>query len=241
VKTIAAALETKDTIPEVRSQMELIQEIQTDDWWQDIPIPLLERARKRLRLLVRHIEKTQRQPIYTHFLDEMGTETPIDLPGFVGSSTEFDRFRAKARQFLLAHESHITLHKLRHNEPLTPSDLSELERMLLESGGTPDHLAYAKQTSQSLGIFIRSLVGLDREAAKLAFGTFLSGSMVSAAQIEFINLIIDYLTHHGIMEPGLLYESPFIDINANGPEGVFNPAQVDALISRLAEIRATAA
>jgi type I restriction enzyme, R subunit len=114
--------------------------------------------------------------------------------------------------------------------------------MLLESGiGTPEHLEYAKQTSQGLGLFIRSLVGLDREAAKQAFGSFLSGSTVSATQIEFINLIIDYLTHHGTMEPSLLYESPFIDINANGPEGIFAPEQVDALISRLKDIRSTAA
>jgi type I restriction enzyme, R subunit len=239
VKAIAAALEERANIPSIGEQIELIQDIQTDAWWQDITVPLLERARKRLRLLVRLIDKTQRQPIYTDFIDEIGTETLVELPGF-GSGNEFDRFRAKARQFLRAHENHITLHKLRFNEPLTPTDLSELERMLQESGiGTPEHLEYAKQTG--LGIFIRSLVGLDREAAKLAFGTFLSGATVSAAQIEFINLIIDYLTHHGIMEPSLLYESPFIDINANGPEGVFNAGQVDELIARLNKIRSTAA
>jgi len=90
-------------------------------------------------------------------------------------------------------------------------------------------------------LFIRSLVGLDREAAKQAFGIFLSGSTPSANQIEFINLIIDHLTHHGIMEPGLLYESPFTDINAQGPEGVFNSTQVDTLISVLEQIRASAA
>jgi type I restriction enzyme, R subunit len=43
------------------------------------------------------------------------------------------------------------------------------------------------------------------------------------------------------MEPSLLYESPFIDINASGPKGIFAPGQVDTLISRLEDIRATAA
>lgn len=153
-----------------------------------------------------------------------------------------DRFRAKARQFLLAHQDHLTIHKLRFNQPLTATDLDELERILLESGiGTLEHLEYAKETSQGLGLFIRSLVGLDREAAKQAFGQFLSGCVLSADQIEFINLIIDHLTHHGIMDPGLLYESPFTDINAQGPEGVFSFEQVDALVSVLSEIRAAAA
>lgn len=112
----------------------------------------------------------------------------------------------------------------------------------LEAGvATPEHLEQAKQVSQGLGLFIRSLVGLDREAAKQAFCEFLSGVAASANQIEFINLIVEHLTHYGILEPGLLYESPFIDINPQGPEGVFDSEQVDALFSVLGHIRATAA
>jgi type I restriction enzyme R subunit len=111
VKAIATALEAKDSIPMVREQMALIQEIQTDAWWQDVTLPMLERVRKRLRGLVRLIEKVQRQPIYTDFTDELGLETSIDIPGF-GGADEFDRFRAKTRQFLLAHENHLTIHKL---------------------------------------------------------------------------------------------------------------------------------
>ncbi|MDX2099606.1 MAG: DEAD/DEAH box helicase family protein [Leptolyngbyaceae cyanobacterium bins.59] len=241
VRAIASALEGKDNIPTVREQMALIQEIQTDEWWQDVTVPMLERARKRLRNLVRLIEKVERQPIYTNFEDELGVETEIEIPGF-GGADEFDRFRAKARQFLKAHETHVVIHKLKFNQPLTETDLSELERILLEAGvGTPDHLEQAKQTSQGLGIFIRSLIGLDREAAKQAFGEFLSGSTATADQIEFINLIIDHLTHHGIMDPGLLYEAPFTDINSQGPEGVFRPEQVDTLVSVLESIRIAAA
>ncbi|MEP0914075.1 hypothetical protein NDI45_24510 [Leptolyngbya sp. GB1-A1] len=52
---------------------------------------------------------------------------------------------------------------------------------------------------------------------------------------------MDYLTHHGIMEPALLYESPFTNICPEGPEGVFDPEQVGGLISVLEDIRATAA
>lgn len=240
VRAIAAALEEKDSIPMVREQMEVIQDLQADTWWEDVTVPMLERVRKRLRALIRLIEKTQRQPIYTDFADELGTENPIEIPGF-SSGNEFDRFRTKTRQFLLAHENHLTIYKLRSNEPLTALDLGELERILLESGiSTPEHLEYAKQTSQGLGLFIRSLVGLDREAAKQALGKFSSGFAASADQIEFINLIIDHLTHHGIMKPGLLYESPFTDISSQGPEGIFSSEQVDALVSVLSEIRAAA-
>ena len=39
--------------------------------------------------------------------------------------------------------------------------------MLLEAGaGTPDDINRAKEENHKLGLFLRSLVGLDREAAK---------------------------------------------------------------------------
>lgn len=44
----------------------------------------------------------------------------------------------------------------------------------------------------------------------------------------------------GQQQPELLYESPFTDLNPQGPEGVFDSTQVDELISLLGEVRARA-
>ena len=68
----------------------------------------------------------------------------------------------------------------------------------------PEHLQKAKMESNGLGLFVRSLVGLDREAAKKALAGFLSGKKMSANQIQFMNLIVDLLTEHGVMKPELL-------------------------------------
>jgi type I restriction enzyme R subunit len=92
-----------------------------------------------------------------------------------------------------------------------------------------------------LGIFVRSLVGLDREAAKHAFDQFQCKRKLSANQIEFLNMIIDYLTDRGVMDPRLLYESPFTDFDAMGVEGVFDNGGVFELISILEEVRQRAA
>jgi len=203
VKEIASLLEEKTSIPMVRDQIALIQEVQTDEFWQDVTLPMLERVRRRLRALVKLIEKARRQPVYSDFQDLLGDETAIDLPGFE-SGTDFERFRAKARQFLREHENHPTIRKLRWNERLTMNDLAELERMLLEAGvGSVADLGRAKKESQGLGLFIRSLVGLDREAAKGALGEFLVGTTATANQVEFINLIVDHLTERGVLEPAI--------------------------------------
>ncbi len=237
VKAIAGLLEEKSSIPMVHEQMPLIQDIQTDEWWQDVTVPMLENVRRRLRALIKLIEKQQRKPIYTDFEDVMGSETAIELPGFT-SPDSYERFRAKTRQFLREHEDDLVIHKLRMNEALTALDLKELERMLKESGvGKADHLEQAKTESNGLGLFVRSLVGLDRQAAKQAMAGFMAGKILSANQIEFIDLIVDHLTEHGVIKDGLLYESPFTDKTPQGPEMIFGSEYTDELIGMLNEIR----
>ncbi len=224
----------------VQAQIVLIQEIQNDEWWKDVTVPMLETVRRRLRSLVKLIEKQARKPIYTDFEDEIGENTSIELPGFT-SGDSFEKFRDKARAFLRDHQDHLAIRKLRLNEPLTALDLQELERMLVESAAlNPDHLTKAKVECEGLGLFVRSLVGMEREAAKEALGHFAAGSTLSANQIEFVNLIVDQLTAHGAMKPELLYETPFTDMNPHGPDGIFNSAQVDELLELLSRIRARA-
>ncbi|MCK9397118.1 MAG: DEAD/DEAH box helicase family protein [Methylobacter sp.] len=240
IQAIACALEEQEAIPAIKAQMPLIQAIAGDEWWEDATVPMLEIVRKKLRALVKLIEKGKKNVVYTDFEDELGDETPIELPQ-VGIGMNLARFREKARQFLRAHESHVSLQRLRRNQPLTPSDLTELEHMLLEAGGSLELINQAKEQSHGLGIFIRSLIGLDRETAKLAFSEFISGTTATPNQIEFINLVVQYLTENGVMEPDRLYESPFTDINPLGPEGVFSSTKVDRIVQVLVEIRQTAA
>jgi type I restriction enzyme, R subunit len=237
VREIAGLLEEKDSIPMVREQMALIQEIQTDEYWQDINIPMLENSRRRLRGLVKLIDKVKRKMIYTDFEDSIGQSVSVQLPGFVTPGVNLDRFRAKARQFLRAHTDLAAVHKLRLNLPLSTVDLNDLEKVLTESGvGTAEELELAKRESQGLGIFVRSLVGLDRETAKRAFNSFLSDKAMNATQIEFINLIIDHLTEYGIMDPTLLYKSPFTDLNSKGPEGIFPSGRIDEILALLSNV-----
>lgn len=237
VKAIAGLLEEKSSIPMVREQLLLIQDLQSDEWWQDVTTPMLETVRKRIRLLVKLIEKQKRKPIYTDFEDELGAEATVELPGFAAPDN-FEKFRAKARAFLKEHEDNLAIHKLWINHPLIKADLDELERIMNESGvGTSADIQKAKVESQGLGLFVRSLIGLDREAAKQAFGKFTVGKTLNSNQLEFINLIIDHLTERGIMEPALLYESPFTDLSPRGPDGLFNSRQVEELVRLLGDIK----
>jgi type I restriction enzyme R subunit len=103
---------------------------------------------------------------------------------------------------------------------------------LVEAGGTEDEIQNVK-SQIGLGLFLRSLVGLDREAAKKAFATFLANKTLTANQIQFVDLIIESLAQRGWIDPQLLYDSPFSDFSSRGVEGVFNPEQVNQIIAVL--------
>ncbi|QDV40662.1 type I restriction enzyme EcoKI subunit R [Stieleria neptunia] len=240
VIAIAGLLEEKSSIPMVDKQMTYIQDVQKEEWWTDVTVPMLEVIRRRLRDLVQFIEKQNRKPVYSDFVDEIGEGDEIELATFSGGDT-FERFRSKAQTFLREHYDIEAVRKLRTNEPLTQADLDALERILTDNEiGNPEYIDQAKQESEGFGVFVRSLVGLDREVAKKLFGDFLEGTNFNANQIEFINLIINQLVDHGIVDVSLLYESPFTDIAPQGPDAIFTAEQVDRIMQLLDDIRATA-
>ncbi len=236
---IAGLLEEISNVPMVAKELELILEVQTEDFWQDIACPTLETVRRRLRALIKLIEIKRRPIVYTDFEDEIGASAEIEIRG-VNVGTDMDRFRAKARHFLKENANRLAVLKLRRNEPLTPTDLDELERIFVNAGTEPAQIE-AIRAEGGLGLFVRSLVGLDREAAKKAFAGFLAARKPTADQIEFVNMIVDHLTDRGVMEPRLLYESPFIDINPLGVEGVFGQQDAAEVISIIDSVNRRAA
>lgn len=113
--------------------------------------------------------------------------------------------------------------------------------MLVKAGGSPELISEASHQSAGLGIFIRSLVGLDREAAAQLFSEFVGGSKATPEQIEFIDLIINELTQNGVMEPERLFQSPYTDLNAQGPMGLFPQAEVMQIVGVLKLVKERAA
>lgn len=236
----AAALEELENVPMVAEQMHLILDIQTDEFWTDITPSMLNTVRKCLRALMKLADGRKRLLVYTNFEDELGEHEEVEL-NIVTVGTDMERFKAKVRHFLKDHIDHITIQKIRLNQPLTAQDVAEIEAMFIEAGvATTEDIAKLKQETQ-IGVFILSLVGLDREAAKEIFAEFQKDRNLTGDQIEFLDMVINYLTERGVMEPKLLYESPFTDVNDLGVEGVFESAQVLQLIGILEETRDRAA
>jgi type I restriction enzyme R subunit len=240
LRDLAAQLEARANIPQVAGELELIRDLTTDEWWQDVTVPMLEEVRSRLRSLIGLIESSAQGALYTNFTDELGELIEVDS-GRLLTRDEFQQFRLRARDFLRAHEDHLTMQRLRRNQPLTEVDLDELQRFLLSHGvGSEQAIQRATEESKGFGLFIRSLVGLDRNAAKEVFAEFLADGTHTANQIRYINVIIDELTGRGVMDATRLYDPPFSDLAPKGPEDLFTQEEANNICHLLDLIKARA-
>jgi type I restriction enzyme R subunit len=236
---IAALLEERAAIPMVAAQLGLLEEIQTDLYWEGINVAELENVRRKIRSMVQLIERAKRKIVYTSFDDELGEESMIALPD-VPVGVDIEKLRAKAQEFLKKHEQDRAIQRLKWNEPLAPDDLQALEAIFAAEGTSAASIEEAKRVGHGLGLFVRSLVGLDRAAAKRSFSSFLDGKTLTANQIEFVDLVIDHLSRRGWIDPSQLYESPFIDLHPHGVDGIFSDGDVREMLGILTSIRKNA-
>ncbi|UQS26067.1 DEAD/DEAH box helicase family protein [Amycolatopsis thermalba] len=242
VQEIAEALLDPTTLnnPVVAKQQELLSDLISDDWWQDVTLPMLESMRRRIRGLVRLIPKIRRGVVYTDFEDELGELTQAELRG-ITLGTNRSRFETKVRTYLRSHEHELAVQKLLRNRQITAVDLEQLEAVFVESAfGSPEDIAQVKEEYGGLGLFLRSLTGLDYESAAAAFDQFQAGKTLSASQLHFLKLLIDFLAKNGTVDVGALYEPPFTALAPGGPEDIFENAEVNAIQTVLNEVRSRA-
>ncbi|MBL2015349.1 type III restriction endonuclease subunit R, partial [Klebsiella pneumoniae] len=88
--------------------------------------------RKRIRGLVKLIEKSTSTIVYSMLNDEIGEMQAVDIP-VVSSGVNLAQYRKRVESFIKANENHITIAKLKRGLALTPTDLSELERFVFEA------------------------------------------------------------------------------------------------------------
>lgn len=231
----AGKLSKKASIPAVAQKMPIILEVQQKIFWEGATIPGIERVRLELRDIIKFLD-SENTPIYfTMFEDEFSGDMQVHT--LVFNANDLDAYKSKMEQYLKAQCNNLIIHKLRNNLPITQSDLQELERMLFEQGsiGTKEEFVKA-YGDQPLGKFIRSIVGLEIQAAQLAFGEILNNKTLSAKQIQFVNTIINFLNVKGIIEPSMLFEAPFTDLNSNGVSGLFDDKIAAKIITLIEKI-----
>ena len=81
----------------------------------------------------------------------------------------------------------------------------------MERGCTKEEYT-AEYGEKPIGEFVREVVGLDMNAAKEAFAEFLGNTNLDSRQIYFVNQIVEYIVHNGMMKDlSVLQDAPFTD------------------------------
>lgn len=237
----AEQLEAKSTIPAVQAQLQLIQDIQTQEFWQDIHLVTLEKLRRKLRNLMFALDKDKKEMVYTNFEDEVqGVHDVTNV--YKNPSVDLAQYRKKIELYIQDHQDQLTIQKLKRNKAITQADLDILEGLLLEASGMSDVETYREKILQEkpLGTFIRELVGLDMNAAKEAFSSFLDEEAYNAEQIQFVDQVIDYLINNGILDMSQLFEPPFTDNHGESAYGFFDEGTVVELFGVIRKVNANA-
>lgn len=202
-----AGIASVANIPEIQAQSELINKILNTDYVDNAGIGELEEIREKLRDLMKYIPKGTVKYV-TNFTDELLStewkESELE-------NDELKNYKAKAEYYIRQHQDNIAIAKLKTNKPLTPTDIESLEEILWREVGTKQDYEQEFGT-KPLGEFVREIVGLDMNAAKEAFSEYLTNTSLDSRQIYFVNQIVEYIVHNGIMKDlSVLQESPFTD------------------------------
>ncbi len=202
-----SAIASVANIPEVDAQAELINKILHTDYVERAGINEFEHIRIHLRYLIKYIRKSS--VVYdTDLADDI---LAIDWRDSELENDDLRNYRAKAEFYIRQHENESAIAKLKSNIPLTKDDLSDLERILWSEIGTKEDYT-AEVGDKPLGEFVRGIVGLSMNAAKEAFSAYLNDTNLDDRQIYFVNQIVEYIVHNGMMKDlSVLQQTPFSD------------------------------
>lgn len=195
-------------IPEIMVQSELIDKILNTDYLERAGMDEFEHIRNNLRNLMKYIPVSRSSVYNTNFDDEiLSTEwkdSELD-------SDDLKNYKMKAEFYIRRHQDEEAIAKLKSNVPLNSDDISALEKILWSEVGSKEDYE-AEYGQKPLGEFVREIVGLDMDAAKKAFSKYLDDTNLDSRQIYFVNQIVEYIVHNGVMKDmSVLQEPPFTD------------------------------
>ena len=202
-----SAVASVANIPEIMAQSELIDKILHTDYVENAGVNEFEYIRENLRDLMKYIPKTVLR-YDTNFDDEI---LSMDWNESELENDDLKNYKAKAEFYVRQHMDNAAIAKLKSNVPLTAEDVQVLEKILWSEVGTKADYE-AEYGQKPLGEFVREIVGLDMNAAKEAFAQYLNDATLDSRQIYFVNQIVEYIVHNGMMKDlSVLQEAPFTD------------------------------
>ena len=209
VTDIAKSLQEKASIQQVKSKIEIINEVAHPDFWKAATLEKLEKVRIELRDLVQFIKGDKKRNFTINIPDiiEYKDAPKHTLPTLT--------YRERVIYYISKHRNHPVLEKIHSMQQLTQADILSLEQICWKELGTKEEYQnYVRRggliCGDSVAAFIRSIIKVDRAKALELYSKFLNNSPLNPEQEEYVKCVLDYVCSNGDILPATLYkEEPF--------------------------------
>ena len=212
----------------VREKAETIKRVKSDAFWTDVSVADLEYARINLREIMHHRVKGGSQSVPPKVVDitEDAGQVQFARRSATLKSVDMKAYQQVIEAELKKHfETNPVLKKIRSGEPVSDREIDVLVSLILTQN--PDVRRenleeFFSETAVPLYLAIRTIIGMDPEAVRDKFASFVQKyPKLSAKQTRFLALLQNHIARYGTIEVERLYDAPFTVIDADGPDGVF--------------------
>jgi type I restriction enzyme R subunit len=212
----------------VREKAETIKRVKSDAFWTDVSVADLEYARINLREIMHHRVKGGSQSVPPKVVDitEDAGQVQFARRSATLKSVDMKAYQQVIEAELKKHfETNPVLKKIRSGEPVSDREIDVLVSLILTQN--PDVRRenleeFFSETAVPLYLVIRTIIGMDPEAVRDKFASFVQKyPKLSAKQTRFLALLQNHIARYGTIEVERLYDAPFTVIDADGPDGVF--------------------
>ena len=228
------------TIKAVRNKDIAIDTVRGSEFWQNLSIQHLEYARVELRGIMKYRSSGSGPgtEVGTTSIKDGDDIRYIERQNILSSQTEAMQYRRKIKKVLdnmLA--TNPVLQKIHNNRSVPESELKTLTSTILAEHPGVDLKTlnqFYGRTARDLNITIKEIIGIDPQVIEQHFTAFLhSHPRLTHQQVQFMNLLKQYLSEHGCISIEKLYESPFTSVSHEGLDGVFKEQDVNELVTVL--------
>lgn len=193
---IANMLEQKTTIPQIKENIDIIREVQTSQFWENVSLGSLERVRIKLRELIHYLQKKGDNRTFTINIKDDVTYVDEAIVPVLPKVT----YKQKVLEYLSKNEDNEVIQKIINLEQLTNEDLIALENIFWNELGSKEdfnNLTNNKPFQGNIAMFVRTVTGIDRNKAKKIYLDFIKSNDLTSQQEQCLKEIIDFICVNG--------------------------------------------
>lgn len=229
------------TVSFVLKEEELIRAAQTNSYWSKINESDFDELIEKLSPLMKFRDGGTGTvgPITLNFKDELHKKEKVEF-GPQNEAVSITRYKEMVEELISClTEGNPILKKIRNGEEISPDEAENLAKLLNE-----EHPHITEQLLQTVYKnrkarfiqFIRHILGVEilksfPDTVQEAFDHFIQQhSNLNSRQLEFLNLLKNFIVEREKVEKKDLINAPFTVIHPQGIRGVFAPAEINEIL-----------